>query len=174
MKKAIVLCLACAFISGCAQKSDVDIKVGINENTTESTQSTDLRNLSEKTILEEDKWGIKLWTEDVTENGLTIVFEQFDANPTGTLQTSDWYTIEVMNENSEWEKVPFLPHEYEIAWNSVAYIIKKNDRCEFEIDWEWLYGDLPEGHYRIGKEIMDYRAPGDFDKEIYYADFFVE
>lgn len=139
-----------------------------------SSQSTDWLDFYVIPVLEEDNWGVRLWAEDVTSRGLTIVCEQFGGNPTGDLQTGDWYTIEVMNENSEWEKVNYLPHEHEIAWNSIAYIIKKNDRCEFEIDWEWLYGALPEGHYRIGKEIMDFRSSGDFDKEIYYADFFVE
>ncbi|MBQ8541230.1 MAG: hypothetical protein IJ435_07125 [Clostridia bacterium] len=139
-----------------------------------SSQSTDFLDCYVLPVLQEDKWGIRLWAENVTDTGLTIVCEQFGGGATGTLQTGDWYTLEVMNENNEWEAAPFLPHEHEIAWNSIAYGIQTNEQTEFEVDWEWLYGALPEGHYRIGKEIMDLRAPGDFDKAVYYADFFVE
>lgn len=124
-------------------------------------------------VLDDDKWGIRLWTEDVTDTGLTIVCEQFGGSPTGDLQTGEWYTLEVMDEDNNWVKLEYLPHEYDIVWHSVAYGIKKNDQTKFEIDWEWLYGKLPEGYYRIGKEIMDFRAAGDFDEDVYYAEFFI-
>lgn len=139
-----------------------------------SSHSNDFLDCYVIPVLEEDKWGIRLWAEDVTKTGLTIVCEQFGGNPTGNLQTGAWYTLEVMNENNEWEKVEYLPQEHEVVWNSIAYGIKKNDQTEFEINWEWLYGEIDEGHYRIGKEIMDFRQAGDFDKDVYYADFFVE
>ena len=41
----------------------------------------------------------------------------------------------------------------------------------WEIDWNWLYGELPAGKYRIGKEIMDFRGTGDYDTSIYFAEF---
>ena len=59
--------------------------------------------------------------------------------------------------------------------NSVnAWIIPINDSCEWEINWEWLYGQLPAGKYRVGKEIMDFKGPGDFEKAVYYAEFVIE
>lgn len=36
---------------------------------------------------------------------------------------------------------------------------------------EWLYGTIPNGKYRIGKEIMDFKGPGDYDNAIYFAEF---
>lgn len=124
-------------------------------------------------VLDEDKWGIRLMAFDSTPKGLKIVCDQFGGSPTGDLQTGEWYGLEVMDENNKWVKVEYLPHEYDIAWHSIAYQIRKNDRTEWEVNWEWLYGSLPEGHYRIGKEIMDFRAAGDFDKDVYYAEFFI-
>jgi hypothetical protein len=41
------------------------------------------------------------------------------------------------------------------------------------VDWGWLYGALPSGQYRIGKEIMNFRGAGDFDKSMAYAEFTV-
>lgn len=46
-----------------------------------------------------------------------------------------------------------------------------NDSCEWEVNWELLYGVLAEGKYRIGKEITDFRDTGDYDSAIYYAEF---
>ena len=50
-------------------------------------------------------------------------------------------------------------------------MIPKDNVTEWEIDWEWLYGTLPTGKYRLGKEIMDFRGPGDYDTQIIYAEF---
>ena len=42
-----------------------------------------------------------------------------------------------------------------------------------EVNWEWLYGKLAPGKYRINKEVMDFRETGDFDKKIYSLEFIV-
>lgn len=139
-----------------------------------SSNSNDFLDCYIMPVLTEDKWGIRLWAENVTDTGVTVVCEQFGGEPTGELQTGEWYSLEVMHEDNKWEEVEYLPHEYEIAWNAIAYGIDKNDRTEWQIDWKWLYGELPEGHYRIGKEIMDFRSAGDFDKDIYFAEFYIE
>ena len=46
--------------------------------------------------------------------------------------------------------------------------------CGMEREFETLYSSLPTGYYRIGKEIMDFRAGGDYDKYNCYAEFTVE
>ena len=55
-----------------------------------------------------------------------------------------------------------------------AWSIPRNKRVEWSVNWETLYGSLPTGYYRIGKEIMDFRAGGDYDKYNCYAEFTVE
>jgi len=52
-----------------------------------------------------------------------------------------------------------------------AWIIPMNDSVEWNVDWEWLYGQLSPGTYRIVKEIMNFRGTGDYDKAEYYAEF---
>ena len=64
--------------------------------------------------------------------------------------------------------------EYDLAWTSEAWCIPANDTCEWEVNWEWLYGELPEGNYRIAKEIMDFRGTGEYDTAIHYAEFRIE
>lgn len=120
----------------------------------------------------DDKWGISLSAKDVTNKGLTILFEQFGGSPAGELQTGEWFSLEVAKDN-KWKSVPTNPL-IDFAWQSIAYGIKKNDITELKVDWKWLYGELPPGYYRIKKEIMDFRTAGDFDKEIYELYFTIE
>ena len=48
-----------------------------------------------------------------------------------------------------------------------------NDECvRWEIDWEWLYGSLPDGIYRLGKEITDFRSTGNYDTYRIWSDNF--
>ena len=61
-----------------------------------------------------------------------------------------------------------------MGWDAVAWSISMGSMTEWQVDWEWLYGSLAPGHYRIGKEIMNFRGTGDYDKEMYYAEFEIE
>ena len=115
-----------------------------------------------------DKWGISITADNITNNGITVKCEQFGGDATGDLQTGDWYSIEKSTDGG-WEPVPQIKEN--VAWNSIAYEIKKNDITEFKVNWKWVYGELSPGYYRLSKEIMDFRKTGDFDKEIYYAYF---
>ncbi len=119
-----------------------------------------------------DKWGITLSAKDVTKKGLTILFEQFGGSATGELQTGQWFSIEALKDD-KWESVPTNPL-IDYAWQQIAYGIEKNDITELKVEWEWLYGELPPGHYKLKKEIMDFRAAGNFDKELYELHFAVE
>lgn len=122
-------------------------------------------------IVYRDKWGIELIAENVTDKGMTLKCVQSDGAHTGELQTGEWYTID-KNVNGEWEPLDTEPLDF--AWNMVAYMIKENDVTEFDIDWEWLYGRLPAGEYRLNKEIMGFRKAGDYDTKVYSAEFTVE
>ena len=43
----------------------------------------------------------------------------------------------------------------EAAYTDIAYIIPENDSSEIETDWEWLYGQLSPGTYRIRKSVYN-------------------
>lgn len=120
----------------------------------------------------EDKWGLTLYSDNVTNTRMTVKFRQFGGNPSGELKTGEWFELEKM-EDDTWQIVS-TNRLINIVWNSVAYIIKTNDITELKVDWKWLYGELPAGSYRLSKKVMDYRAPGDFDEEIYQVHFTIE
>lgn len=114
-----------------------------------------------------DDWGVTLSVKNVTANGATIIFSQSGGNPTGELTTGSYYRLEYKN-----EEMAFAV-EGDIAWTSEAYLIPKDGSMETEVNWQWLYGTLEPGNYRIVKEVMDFRGPGDFDKKEYSAEFTV-
>ena len=118
----------------------------------------------------DEKWGVTLTAEDITPTGVTIKCTQSNGNPTGELQTGSWYIVETWTREYGWKQMPYII-DGEIGWNDIAWIIPMDDITELEVNWEWLYGKLPTGKYRIGKEITDFRSSGDFDTAIYYAEF---
>lgn len=117
---------------------------------------------------EEDAWGIQMSAIDVTSDGLTLQIKQSGGNAQGDLQTGDWYSLE-QKVKDEWITVE--PVQKDVAYHEIAYIIRKNDVTNLKEDWNFLYGTLPVGEYRIGKEITDFRETGKYVTEIYYAYF---
>lgn len=118
---------------------------------------------------EADEIGLLFELKKITPTGATLVFHQYDEKaPTGELEYGDAFVLEVLK-NDQWEEVPATLSEY--AFNAIAYTIPSRDSSERELDWEWIYGALEPGNYRMKKEIMDFRASGDFDKYTVYAQF---
>ncbi len=116
-------------------------------------------------------WGLTLSVRDVTPTGLTLVCTQEGGSPTGDLQCGEDYRLIVL-ENGTWKDVPTVLGNF--IWDSLAYSIPKGQDREFEISWEWLYGKLPAGTYRLTKEFMDFRETADFDTAKYWVEFEIE
>ena len=112
--------------------------------------------------------GVTLTTKDVTAKGLTIVCTQSGGNPTGELQTGSPFWLESWVDGN-WEATP--RDMAEVAFTMEAWAIPKNDMVEWDVNLEWLYPNLGAGRYRIGKEIIDFRDTGDYDKYKLYAEF---
>ncbi|MBE6966405.1 MAG: hypothetical protein E7441_10300 [Ruminococcaceae bacterium] len=119
-----------------------------------------------------DKWGITLSGDNITRTGMTLTVEQFGGNPAGELQIGEWFKIE-KRDNDKWKEAEINPL-IDYAWHTIAYGIRDNDITELSVDWEWLYGKLSPGFYRISKEIMDFRGTGNYDKEIYQFYFTID
>ena len=117
-----------------------------------------------------DAWGLTLTAKDVTTTGCTVVFTQSGGNPTGELDTGVYFELE-QYKNGKWEALEMLPQKYTIGWVDIGLPIDKNSSREVENGWQELYGELPAGKYRIGKDVDDWRAPGDYDTKMYYAYF---
>ena len=120
-----------------------------------------------------NEWGLVLETENVTESGLTILCHHTGGEDVMELQTGSYYVIQKPDATG-WIDVEYLPHDFEIAWTMEAWMIQQESTTTWDVNWEFLYGKLPAGKYRIGKEIMNFRGPGDYDKCMLYAEFTIQ
>lgn len=124
-------------------------------------------------VIFDETWGITLTAENITPTGMTLICTQSDGEATGELRTGSWYILEHWTQKDGWQEIPYII-DGNIGWTSEAWIIPMNNTCEWEINWEWLYGTVPKGKYRIGKEVMDFRATGDYDNTVYFVEFEIE
>lgn len=153
-------------------------RAGMESLRTEETPSgeTDAEEITEEQAQAEQKsvWGITLTVKNVTPTGLTLICTQSGGEPTGELETGSYYTVQRLM-NGEWLKAEYTEiDEEQVGWTGEGWLIPKEDTVEWEVDWSWLYDELPAGQYRIGKEIVDFRETGDFDTAILYAEFTIE
>lgn len=203
MKKSMIIALVCMsgfLVSGCgmgsvscgdeptenergteisqteniASEREVDGTENINEPAEEGEGPEGLPTpeVDRSPSVAEDIWGVSLTAKDITPTGLTVVCSQSGGSPTGELSTGSYYILEKETLNI-WSEVDYV-QEMEVCWDAVAYTIPMDSTVEWEVTWEWLYGELPAGHYRIGKEVMDFRMAGDYDESMYYAEFEIE
>ena len=108
--------------------------------------------------------------KNISPTGATLVFNQHDANaPKGELIYGEDFVIEVLK-NGEWEEAP-IPLEGNYGFNAIGIMLPCEEISEREIDWEWLYGELEPGEYRIGKSVLDSIESGNYDKYMVYAYF---
>lgn len=155
MKKitALVLASVCVFALSDCGKDDNDT------NTADSSVQYD--------------WGITMKVENVTPSGLTLVCSQSEGENISQLETGSSFVVQ-KKKKDKWKDVDYIIKKDEVGWTMEARILPKESTGKLEVDWEWLYGKLPSGDYRIGKEFMNFRGTGDFDKETVYAEFTIE
>ena len=120
-----------------------------------------------------ESWGVTLTMDHITPTNATIICTQEGGAPTGELQTGSWYMIENWTKENGWMEVDRV-FQGDLAWTMEAWAIPQNEKSEWKVNWEFLYGELPPGKYRLAKEVMDFRKTGDFDTSIYFADFTID
>ena len=121
---------------------------------------------STKERMVENQFGILMSVKDVTPSGCTVVFQQSGGNVTGELQTGASFIL-YRKENGTW--LNLMPED--AAWNSIAYLINDTATTEMELNWSYIFGELPAGEYKLEKEIMDFRGPGGYDTHSYSTYF---
>lgn len=101
----------------------------------------------ESTYIVTDIENVSISISDISLTGATIIIK--DTNK--KLYTyGEWYKIE-KQVNGKWYEVKPIIENY--GFNSIGYLPDKNNEVKFVMDWEWLYGKLSLGSYRILKEV---------------------
>lgn len=89
---------------------------------------------------------VEIRIEDVSPAGATVTIR--DTNPEPHVY-GEWYQVE-KKEGSSWRFVEPIIEAF--GFNDIGYIVDENGEVKFDIDWTWLYGELPTGTYRILKQ----------------------
>jgi len=85
----------------------------------------------------------------LTNTGVTIIIKDVSArdNIYGESYRIDKFV------NGKWEELDTIIDNY--GFNSIGYKVDKNNELELKINWEWLYGKLKSGKYRIVKDTSE-------------------
>lgn len=141
------------------------------EDTAKDTTADFTTSLTEAEQWRTPDWGVVLRAKDVTPTGLTLICTLEGGNATGEVDCGSDYFLRV-KKGDAWEPVPTVIENY--AWDGIAYPIEEGKDRVFEISWEWLYGKLPAGTYRLTKGFLDVREAGDYDTGKYWVEFEIE
>ena len=94
-----------------------------------------------------ENFGIVASAKDITNTGLTLTFEN-SILPAGSVSLGRYFVIQVL-ENDEWKD---LETKTEAVFHTDAFI-PNDHNWSMDVEWEWLYGELPAGTYRVLKNI---------------------
>ena len=101
---------------------------------------------------------VKMELSEVSPTGLTVIFTQDANNKIRDLIYGEPYWLE-KKIGDEWVEVPTVVENY--VFYSLGYAISHDSPSEKTENWEWLYGKLEPGVYRIGKSMTDDLRMGD-------------
>lgn len=95
----------------------------------------------------EDNCGITISANNISNTGLTLLFENTQL-PAGSISLGRSFSIQVFKEGEWFDLEPIT----EAIFLTDAFV--PSDTCwSMDIDWEWLYGELPQGKYRLSKSL---------------------
>ena len=103
----------------------------------------------ESTYIETNIENVSISISDISLTGATIIIKDTNKTP---YTYGQWYKIE-KEINGKWYEVKTVIKDY--GFNEIGYLPDENNEVKFVINWEWLYGELPLGSYRILKQVND-------------------
>ena len=115
-------------------------------------------------------WGLTLSVEDVTPTGLTLVMTQKGGTPPEGIIYGYFFWLEAW-EDGRWQDVPQLPEAEEVAWTDPAFTLPLGTSTDEAFNWDWRYGELPPGTYRICRTFTDDQVSSHPEQGFYWAVF---
>jgi hypothetical protein len=107
--------------------------------------------------------------ETVSPTGLTLTLVN---NSDRQCIFGEHYVLE-KQVNQSWHQVT-VAVEGDYGFVDIGYDLSPGEENKWDVDWKWLYGSLEAGEYRIIKDILDFRATGDYDTYYLAAEFIIE
>ena len=94
---------------------------------------------------------------DVSPSGATVTIRDTNENP---YVYGQWYKVEA-ERDGKWYDIKLLSEYY--GFTEEGWIVGESDELDFDVDWSRLYGRLPEGRYRLLKEVKQQYIAVEFD-----------
>lgn len=123
--------------------------------------------LVEEEILENVTMTIKEGT--LTKTGATVIITDIsgDDNTYG-----EFFRID-KKENNKWKKVDVVV-KGNYGFHMVGYEVNEDNILEMKIDWNWLYGELDAGEYRLVKSASVSKNNSYLGEKYIYVEFSIE
>ena len=115
-----------------------------------------------------EDWGVFVTPERVTRTGATATFV-WQTEPDVELTYGDFLALE-RYENGKWVPVEELPG-FEYFVGDSSYPIANGYGMVHE--WGLRFGELPDGHYRLGKQVTLTESDGTKETRVIYGEFFL-
>lgn len=163
MKKMIMvlgLVITIIFLSGC----QVDY---IAENVHHADNPVLPVDKEDEHAPRENELDVTMFIQDISPSGLSFFFE--NSSDREYIYGAD-YALYIRRDNG-WEPVERIIDMWFVP--EIAFSILPNSKTEIrQIDWQWVFGDLSDGEYKIQKRLIFLRStggagnPADFDTYI--------
>lgn len=98
--------------------------------------------------------------------GLTVTFEN---NYGGQCIYSESFWLQ-KKIDGKWYQVPVV-FDGDYAFEDIGYSLDAGSSGEWTVNWEWLYGSLDSGEYRIVKDVLVSTDLGEYDTYYLAAEF---
>ena len=94
-----------------------------------------------------DVANVSISISDVSSKGATVTIKDTNKNP---YIYGRWYQVE-REKDGQWYAVKPVIDNY--GFDDMGYLPDAQGELKFVIDWQWLYGELPSGNYRLLKQV---------------------
>ncbi len=108
-------------------------------------------------MLSSGLYGMNIIQSELSNAGAT--FQIFN-NSDQEIEYGEEYKLQ-QKKNDSWIDVPYIIDNW--AFTDIAYSIPANESKQVEVDWRWLYGNLPAGEYLFIKNIIVEKDAGIHD-----------
>lgn len=175
MKKHLYLfvCMAInlALLAGCStydnSTSAVETENTLTETvSTQSVETTDWKTTPYETVNNFDGVTMNINKGTASSTELTVTFEN---NLKSQCTYGEYFCLE-KKINEKWYQVP-VAIDGNYIFNAIGYELVSGGASECAVDWDWLYGSLDTGEYRIVKDILDFKGSGEYDTYYLAAEF---
>ena len=101
----------------------------------------------------DDDLMVDISMKDVTATGATIILSRYEDSDSEEITYGKEFRIQKKSDG-KWQEADIVC-KGNYGFESVGYVLGKDETKEEKLDWEWLYGKLGAGDYRLIKKVQD-------------------